>query len=175
MTVIAFDGKVVAADSLHLVNEGTRVSYRESGHKIFLSPCKRLIVGITGCYLPKDSMDRLFNELANHVLVCDEDNTGVVDFPTNNVTALVVARHQHYLLNEGVLTRLESGSHVSLGSGENYAKIALLAGKTARQAVELAIRLDLNCGGKIEEIRVDSLKYFKVHEPKKRAKRGAKK
>jgi ATP-dependent protease HslVU (ClpYQ) peptidase subunit len=49
---------------------------------------------------------------------------------------------------------VEVGKPYAIGSGGSYAMGAMLAGATAKEAVKIAMKLDVDTGGKIKSMRV---------------------
>lgn len=59
-----------------------------------------------------------------------------------------------YLYDKNCVGIKWTGNYFALGSGGNFALGAVLAGKTAKEAVEIAKKLDINSGGKIKTVKI---------------------
>lgn len=135
MTVIAWDGKTLAADKMCLHG-----NTRSAVTKIFR--VGKELVGISGCF--PDGME---------LLEWFRDGAKASDFPSINrnhdrgAALLVIGvdgRPRKYEV--GPIPFYFDGPHAAGGCGDEAALVAMACGRTAREAVELAIRFNSGCG-----------------------------
>lgn len=141
MTVIAVRGKTIAADALETTGElisGLVVKlYRAHNGAVAGAAgnayaCQRFGVWFAGARgkspnISSDSFEALMLDIDGKIYLLDEHGT--------------------LLLRTGEYAALGSGAHLALG--------AMAAGATAEQAVAIAIKLNVMCGG---EVQVERLK-----------------
>lgn len=141
MTVIAWDGKVLAADRRRTVN-GTPMP----ATKIFKikSPDGRLfLVGCAG-----DSFD--CGQFVRWMRTANENDKPT----TTSLSALVIdEKARAWYLSEKLLYHRVSVRCWAIGSGADYALGAMAAGRTAPQAVRIASKLDIHCGQGVDVVR----------------------
>lgn len=138
MTTIAYDGKVMAADTLHV--SGYTKSYAQ---KIwFLRP--GVIVGAAG-------------PAATAAEVIDWLDRGAhpADFPKVQrgddwSLVLVVANRRIMRIEQGPIPIMVRGPYAAAGSGAEFALAAMALGKSAYDAVQLAGELDTGTGGAVD-------------------------
>lgn len=135
MTTIAFDGKTMAGDSL--VDGAMYVRYnfkkvRKIGDKI---------IGCSGIAQE--------NELVFEYFSKNMDKPKLTD-----VSGLIYSNDKIYKFEDNlVLMSIEAP--VAVGCGAAIAMAAMMCGKTAREAVEIASVLDIYTGGDIIEIEIE--------------------
>ena len=139
MTVIAWDGKTLAADK-RSVNDG----YASSVTKIFRAgDC---LVGMSGCLARGHAMYQWF--AAGH------DPEKFPEETTDDWALLLV------IFPSGVVWKYESREHPFViesqpcagGSGRDFALMAMHLGCDARRAVELTCELSVACGNGIDTL-----------------------
>lgn len=145
MTVIAWDGRTLAADKQATI-QGLRLTVT----KIFRVPDG--LVGFMGS--------------ASHVAALlpwfcgDRDPAKWPHPPTPTASADVL-----HITHEGVFTYCgEHGPHpekledpfVAMGAGRDYAMATMFLGYDARRAVEVASALDVSCGNGIDTLTLDN-------------------
>jgi 20S proteasome alpha/beta subunit len=149
MTVIAWDGKTLAADkrcsSNGMLSTVTKV------FKVTTDRDETLLVGGSGepCFigamLAWIKAGRQESSFPAHqrdkddwqpILVIEEDGT------------------PSFYERTPFPIRFEQGC-VAIGSGREFARAAMYLGQTARQAVEVACALDAGCGNGIDELRLE--------------------
>ncbi len=141
MTVIAWDGKTLAADRRAcvggLINSLTKIHrigdllVGGSGDQDFVNVMLEWIrTGRDPATFPASQKDK---DDWQHVLVVERDGT----------TSLY-ERTPHPI-------RFEQ-PHVAIGSGRDFARAAMHLGCTARAAVEVAIALDCGCGNGVDAL-----------------------
>lgn len=135
MTVIAWDGKTLAADK-QAVNGSTKSSVK----KLFLA--RGCLLGVTGSLSVGMEMVEWFNQGA----VPDE-------FPKSNTSpdsgcSLVAIRPDLtvWKYESGPQPMQFEGPIVAFGSGDESALIAMACGKSAAEAVLLVQRYNTSCG-----------------------------
>jgi len=148
MTCVAYDGTYMAADS-----KSTDAWGMFELHSRKIVELDNILIGGAGESgqitrwtrgLPKD--------LTMEVLLMDGYPAYHKD--TNDPALLVVDRQtlQAYRHVAGLFMPCQRTFH-AVGSGRDYALAALALGRTAQQAVELAISFDNGCGGEIKYVR----------------------
>ena len=139
MTIIAWDGKTLASDSL------TVGGYmRQNGRKKIFTLNNGAVVGLAG----DDEQTMLALEWLNNQGGDKPDPSKLC-----NISIIMIKNDISYELYE-LLMMDESGSPIAVGSGSCYAMGAMLHGATAEESVEISIKLDFNCGGEIQSMRV---------------------
>jgi hypothetical protein len=140
MTTIACDGKTVAADD-RLVNDRGRICvYPEPKLRIVPEPRGDLIVGVSGTMV--DALFEWWFDGADPSKKPATDGWALVVF---RPTFLECYTHEcPYPQRDGYPAAVGSGAGLALG--------AMLAGKTAREAVEIAAMRDVYTGGIITEL-----------------------
>lgn len=137
MTCIAFDGQIMAADSMATNDDNMNLGRFE---KIYVK--NGMIIGMSGtCNEVAEFVDDIrFHKngfrLARH--------SGF-----ENINALVVHSGQCWKYDGGTMGYKVS-SPISIGCGRQYAMAAMHLGKNAPQAVRVAIALDCKCGGPVD-------------------------
>lgn len=141
MTVIAYDGTVLAADKRAtangLISTVTKI-YRiggllvgGSGEPAFIGAMLEWIrTGRDPAAFPASQKDK---DDWQEVLVIEYDGT-----PSLYERTPYPIRFEQ--------------KHVAIGSGRDFARAAMHLGKTAREAVEVAMALDAGCGNGIDEL-----------------------
>jgi len=140
MTTVAFKGGVLAADT-----QITSGSEAVEGSISKLAKCENFMGG--GC--------------GNLIDMCKflswvEEGADPKHFPkfTDNFTGLLVGKGGKvcFVRSDGISRPVEAPFY-AIGSGEEVAKGALVAGATAGEAVQAAIHIDLYSGGSVEALR----------------------
>lgn len=141
MTVICWDGKTLAADKR--VSFGTSISTTTKIHRI-----DGMLVGFSGnatqgaacVQWVRGGMDR-----SNYPCSQNEDLCSLlVILPDGAI---------HYYSKTPDPLVIEDNTF-AIGSGSEYADAAMYLGKTAREAVEVAIALDSGCGNGIDTLEL---------------------
>lgn len=70
----------------------------------------------------------------------------------DNFNALVITPNGEVLMYEGSRFSMPIQAPCAIGSGSEYALAAMACGKTAEEAVEIAIKFDICSGGEIDSI-----------------------
>jgi hypothetical protein len=141
MTVIAWDGKTLAAD-----RQATDAGLRRSVKKI------------------KRAKDGSLMAAAGHSGVCEalrnwyDAGANPSDYPDKDKTShlLVVRRDGSLLFYDGYPTpvRFET-KQLAMGSGRDYAEAAMYLGCNAVRAVEVACAFDSGCGNGIDALTLE--------------------
>lgn len=145
MTVIAWDGKTLAADKL-----STNGSTKGTTTKIFTHGNE--LLGVTG-------------DLSIGLEVRDWYVAGAVpkDYPTGNRepgrgSSLIVVKPDRSVWkyeSSPVPFRVED-ARCAFGSGDESAKVAMHCGKTAVEAVQIASLFNTGCGGGVDSLVLPS-------------------
>lgn len=144
MTVIAFDGKTLAADKM--CQHGHTMSPVVKIYRVGLE-----LVGVSGCFA--DGME---------LLQWFRDGAVPKDYPAasrsrDGGAALLVidpdGRARKYEI--GPVPFYFDCTHVAAGCGDESALVAMACGKTAPEAVEMAIRFNSNCGLGIDTLELN--------------------
>ncbi|WBA79556.1 hypothetical protein [Endozoicomonas sp. GU-1] len=143
MTTIAWDGKTLASDS-RMTCPYIFDGYTGKIRKITVGD-EAVLIGVAG-------------GAANAGLLFEwvESGMSADAFPqVSNIEAiLVTGKGAFFVEDKSYLIPLESGSKHAVGSGCEYAMSAMMAGKNASKAVEIAIQLDTNSGGQVISMRL---------------------
>lgn len=144
MTTIAFDGKLVAADR-RISGDGHALTHVRKLHSV----SGRWIVASAGTAADCDAFLRWVKDHGHLMPDNPAPNEGdefqglVIDRRTGKVT--------YYDLDGKAFPVT---APIAIGSGAQYARGAMLAGKDARAAVKIAAQCDGGTGGKIDYLRV---------------------
>lgn len=141
MTVVVYDGKMLAADKLAQSNGGrmtTRKVHRLLDGSLAGGAGESSFVRACIAWLNTD------RDLANYPRLGDNEHA----------TVLVVPKHGPMLLYERNPHPIPlEDRQVAIGSGRDYAMAALRCGCDARRAVEVASELDIYCGNGVDVLR----------------------
>ncbi len=141
MTVIAWDGKTLAADRKSTYGNTTRSTTKI--HRVGAA-----LVGYSGGA-----------SVGNEVIAWFRDGADPQKFPAmqrdkdEHVNLLVVYADER--IHEYIRTpfpEVVEDKFVAIGSGRDFALAAMHLGQSAAQAVELACRLDANCGQGVDSM-----------------------
>ncbi len=134
MTVIVWDGYTLAADTQ--AHGGS--SIREVP-KVFKLEDGRLFGACGTNEQTLEVVDYLNGKTTAKPELKEEEFFGII------IKDHVAYRVEHKLIP----SKIRENTH-AIGSGGDYARAALYLGKSAREAVQIAIDLDPNCGGSVE-------------------------
>ncbi len=136
MTTIACDGKSIASDGLVT---GDGIIHEMDAVKVFTLR-NGGVVGMTGSmFFHNDALDYLNGER-------DE-----IDFG-DEFEAIVLYRGGVCYCFDGKGRKYKQSTPCASGSGASFALAAMLAGRDARGAVEIACKLDSYSGGQIRDV-----------------------
>jgi hypothetical protein len=144
MTVLAWDGKVLASDSRS--SSGGNINC-EDMQKIYLlndvyyPDDKLLVIAMSGLLSDFDRIMHYLHSADFPLSEIQHDIDGII------VGDKFVYRIEH---NNGYLIRYPKKTKLGDGSGGHFAKSAMTLGLTAIQAVKHAIKLNAYCGGKVQ-------------------------
>lgn len=141
MTVIAWDGKTLAADKM--MGFGTSHATVTKIHRIN---------GDLVAWSGEAALGKACREWVRAGLIPADFPAGQRD-PDRTGSLLVIKRSGaiHHYAAEPYALEVENATY-SIGSGGEYADAAMYLGKTAREAVEVACALDPNCGNGIDTL-----------------------
>lgn len=147
MTTIAFDGKSLCSDSLLSVGEMRLGAVQ----KVF----RKKVEGRVVLYAGAGNHANWY--AAMNWLVQRDGDCPVFDLDSENDFTLIEVTGPYTAFYYGPSMRFTPAPlpFVVAGSGEAYALAALTLGKTAREAVALAIKLDCASGGEIQEATLE--------------------
>jgi ATP-dependent protease HslVU (ClpYQ) peptidase subunit len=146
MTVVCFDGKMIAADGMRLF-----------GDMICSTKIKKLT--IIGDKCVAGAGDAFDIEAFKHWCERGMRDDHVLSLRDENFSALVIsADGSAKYFHKGYTFGLDEEIPTAIGAGSIYALAAMKAGADARRAVEIACELDPGCGGEIQVIMLDELK-----------------
>jgi hypothetical protein len=145
MTVLAWDGKTLAADKLMCSGETAMLTTKiERWEKWLLGTAGNASVGREMLDWFKDGAEPKAFPTSNRKL--DEGSTLlVVDVETRQASFYISTPHPIQLASQ----------HCALGTGDAAALVAMACGKTAREAVLLASQFVVSCGGGIDAIDLE--------------------
>ena len=144
MTTIAWDGKILAADGQ--ITRDHSIVMATTQQKIFKNVGVFDVLAFCGDWMPVDDF------------LGWAENPEETQPPIGAYTVIFVINGVlHFSNMETPISEcmtLPSGAVDAWGSGAHLALGALHSGKTARQAVNLACKLDVFTGGKVRSVRV---------------------
>lgn len=143
MTVIAWDGKTLAADKL--MGFGTSHATVTKIHRI-----KGALVGWAGeSALGKACIEWVRNGCLPEAFPQGQRDTS----RTGSLLVITPCGEIHHYAAEPYPLVIENKTY-TVGSGGEYAEAAMFCGKTAREAVEVACALDPGCGNGIDTLEL---------------------
>lgn len=145
MTIIAWDGTTLAADK-----QSTTVGYGATVTKIFR--VRNGLLGIAGNGAHGMAIMRWINE------GCDPDKWPKPVDEANSADCLFISNQREifeFFGSSGAYPVQYEDRYNATGSGRDYALAAMYLGKTAREAVEVACALDVNCGKGIDTLELE--------------------
>ena len=152
MTVIAYRDGIMAADSL--ATAGDRIA----GHcrKVFkvMTPRGPEVFGVAGgaLYTP---LLRAYLEGKAPIPMPNEVERGKPQTDRSGYAAIVVGAAGIRILEDGCEELAPDAPYYALGCGAKFAQGALAAGKSAEDAVKIAIECSPWCGGPVQAEKVD--------------------
>lgn len=142
MTVVAFDGKLLAGDSQISNNATAWASIRK------IRRVKGWLVGAAGDLDNMTAFLKSFNP----------DNINEPDKLCSNsaLEAILISPDGvvYYREGSGVVTKIKHEGFIAIGSGAIEAMCAMSAGADAVQAVKIACKYNKSCGGKIYKLEL---------------------
>jgi 20S proteasome alpha/beta subunit len=141
MTVIAWDGKTLAAD-----RQSTDVGLRRSVTKISRAGDGSLM-GAAGQ-----------SHICRALRAWYDAGARPEDFPDKDKTShlLVISTKGEMRVYDGhPVPAVFEVERMAIGSGRDYAEAAMFLGKTAREAVEVACHFDNGCGNGIDTLELE--------------------
>jgi ATP-dependent protease HslVU (ClpYQ) peptidase subunit len=142
MTVCAFDGKTLACDSRISAGNAAWASIRK------IRRVKNWLLAAAG------DLDNMTTFLKNF-------NPDTMNEPdklcsTSGLEALIISPEGvvHFREGYGVITKIKHEGFIAVGSGGIEAMCAMSAGATAVEAVKIAIKYNVSCGGKIYKLEL---------------------
>lgn len=133
MTTIAFDGKTLAGDRLSSI-------FRGDVQKVFRLKDGSLF-GASGAVQDACAVLRWL------------DDGGEKPKVDENFHAIHVSEGRLVVYENALVPMRYSRSQFAVGSGRDFAMAAMHLGRTAREAIAVAMVFDLNTGGTIDEVR----------------------
>lgn len=141
MTVIAWDGKTLAADRRCMLGNTIR-----STTKIFRVYGE--LVGVSGDYVRGLEVLEWFREGA----VADRFPAPRGAFQGNLIVIDAKGRARRY--EENPIPYMLEDEHAAAGCGDESALVAMALGATAREAVEIVCRFNYGCGNGIDTLEI---------------------
>lgn len=144
MTVIAWDGKTLAADKMACAQ----------GYGYTVTKVRRLRDGRLAAFCGD-------GDSAMELLAWLEGSLNPATYPESqktNDTSAVVIQPDGTVLSYGktAFPQVIEDRIYAMGHGRDYALAAMHCGKTAREAVELVCRLDVYCGNGIDTLELQA-------------------
>jgi len=142
MTIICWDGKTLAADK-RAVCQGlsrTVTKIRRFGN---------LLVGVSG---DTEAMGQAMQWVSNGRK--PEDYPAYLKDKDCKATMMIIDADRVLIYGESPIPTHYEDKKTATGSGRDYALAAMLCGKTAREAVEIACLFETGCGNGIDELEV---------------------
>lgn len=147
MTIIAWDGKMLAADKrsvcVGLISTTTKIRRMPDGE----------LIGCSG------DMDA-----AAAMMKWYEDGADPASFPANMDVNGSFRANMIVIRRDGTVTKYERSPYpmvfedkqAAMGSGRDYAMAAMYCGLNAKQAVEVASHFDNGCGNGVDVLTLDT-------------------
>lgn len=139
MTTIATDGRTMAGDSLSTA-EGERVAIQQKVHRLK----DGRIIGCCGCAI----------EITKSVRWLDNPDSEKPTLDGDDFSALLLNADGTVDFIDKAAEPIRYLTPMAIGSGGNFALVAMLAGKTPAEAVEIAMLRDTRTGGEITVMEV---------------------
>ncbi|MDR2213955.1 MAG: hypothetical protein LBE21_10075 [Pseudomonadales bacterium] len=141
MTVIAYDGKTVAADKRGIDGCGLVRTVT----KIFRRERDGLVAAITGTHAVGLEMYEWWRSNSN-------DKDFPVSAREDDASLIIIGGGRVLVYTVGPQPVTQEEDQVAFGSGRDFALAAMALGKTAVEAVELACRFQSDCGNGIDTL-----------------------
>lgn len=149
MTTIAYKNGIIASDSRIVDSEaGTCGTIRK------ISKVDNCLIGACGnaelvAWFLNNFNGRMFNKV-NH-----NPQTTICNHRDDEFQGLIVSPRGKVFMIEASLMPFEiTTKQVAVGSGAAYAMGAMAAGKSAAEAVTIAMKFDMNSGGKVQKYKL---------------------
>lgn len=140
MTVIAWDGNILASD--RQITDSCRATIGKKLWKVKMKT-QTYLLGLSGEYGPGlAAINTIINTESFDGLAKDRD-----------VSIMVIGKKAIFEIESGYVIPVLEMKVWATGSGGDYALGAMLAGKTAVEAVEIAIQLDMNSGLGVDQVQ----------------------
>jgi hypothetical protein len=136
MTTVAFDGKILAADS-RVVGD-----YYEDGYQKIFKQGSRYY-GVAGDYTAALLFLRWANDRTKDKPDMKDDKFDIIE--------VVDGKAYYYDCN---FIKMPLKVPCAFGSGSHAAMAAMMCGKDAKEAVNIAKRIDHNSGGKVQSVTI---------------------
>lgn len=153
MTVIAYDGKTLASDTLSV--SGSMKGKARKLYEVIQPDGTKLLLGIAGSYAACLGLVEWIRGGCDPEAAPEDAAADELMGPSACVMAIDAAG-QCWLYEGASAPMLERSGFWAIGSGAETAIAAMSLGKTAVEAVQLAIRISHGCGGEVETL---------THEP----------
>lgn len=172
MTTIVVNSKCIAADRQLLIKGDDGGTHFADGPKLKLSDCGTFVYGSTGIDLSKnhtDELEKLFRMVAHHFAgggqLTDAGFTELALAVSKRVRkpTLILTRKLFISIIEGLISISDEYiDYFAVGTGATFASSAMLSGRTPKQAVEFANRMDTLSGRGVDVYHANKLKAIKV-------------
>ena len=134
MTTVAWDGRTLAADTQSsLYRLPVRKIYRLNEHKHFYGACGDVQI----CR-------------AVHAWLMGEDKPALSD--ADKFHGLLIEDGKVFTLESRLIKIPHDSPFIAIGSGRDFAMGAMACGKSAADAVRIAMQFDVDTGGDVDEI-----------------------
>jgi len=140
MTVIAWDGTTLASD--RQITDSCRATVGKKLWKLKVGR-ETYLLGLSGEYGP--GLEAIHTIMESHTF----DKVA----KDRDVSIMVIGKNRIFELERGYAIPVLEMKVWATGSGGDYALGAMLAGKTAVEAVEIAIQLDMNSGLGVDQVQ----------------------
>lgn len=149
MTVLAWDGKTLAADKRAL-NQGL-ISTVTKIWKIKEGPYAGCLIGCTGDLSDGIEVQKWFENGA----VRDDYPDCQKDRENASTIMLIAPNRRTYKLTFSSYPMLFEDAIMAIGSGRDFALAAMYCGKTAKEAVEIACIFESGCGNGVDTLTLE--------------------
>lgn len=169
MTVIAWDGKTLAADSMEADDEG-----------YYIGRCKKIFRLKSGGMLGTagDSDSRALIALVENVKDENDlptraeleatklDGVFILVLPDKAAVVIEIFQIEDRIRFFAQVLSI-TGKHYAIGHGGDFARAAMAMGKTAQEAVKLACKFSLFCGLPVQSMRLEDKPKEKIKRVRK--------
>jgi hypothetical protein len=171
MSVVVVTNRVIASDSRLLIRVPGGSDFFASMKKIFTNKERTIAIGCTGTGCSEDDLKTTFALLkeklkaheksAASLVLTDEEFNLLTD--DDNRHLIILTRRDAYIINAGrqskkAIVVSDRNIPYAIGTGCNFALIAMQKGMTAPDAVTFTKRFNYTCAGEIQMVSATTLK-----------------
>lgn len=159
-TIICYSGIMSADRKVKLPESLKGFPVFADGPKMFLSPCERFIIGISGSIPGQDKLNDIFDLLGYWL----EHSNYVRDdiFPDTFPQMIIATRDVFYYIINGKVKTHSTDQILTLGSGSIEAQTIIATGITDLKYIyRIVSSIDVGTGTKFDKFKLSKLKKIK--------------